>query len=217
MALASIKTADGAFADRVMALGVDNELIREGVSELATVMRLIEGLPRGFAFADLRVARGLDYYSGTVYEGVLTKFTDAPAILAGGRYDDLASRFMPRKLPGVGISFGLTRVFNYLKAQGAIDPGPSTPTQVLVAYDNDTHDGVKRAMQHCEALRSRGIVAEIFYGDKYGQMGYAGKKGIPYVLFETDNDENSFEIRDMQASEQKPVDFSSWQPAKLIR
>lgn len=210
--LAAIKTPDGSFADQVMALGIDNPLLREGVSELSTVMRLIEDLPQGFAFANLRVARGLDYYTGTVYEGTLPDYPEAPAPLAGGRYDDLASRFMARKLPGVGISFGLSRVFNYLVAQNAINPGPSTPTQVLVSYQNNTDSDMKRAMEHCKALRERGIVAEMYYGSVQEQMQYANKKGIPYVLFETDNAGNPFEIRDMRASHQMPVDFKTWEP-----
>lgn len=209
--LASIKTQDLSFADRVMALGVDNQLIRDGVEELSIVMKSLEDLPRGFAVANLSIARGLDYYSGTVYEGQMRQYPDFPAILAGGRYDNLVSRFMPRKLPGVGISFGLTRVFNFLADKKVIMPGRSTPTQVLIAHDGKDED-IRIASQLRDELRKRGVAAELFYGDLYEQMNYANRKKIPHVLFRTDNPEQPFEIKNMATGSQSVVNFQTWTP-----
>ncbi len=210
--LSSIKEYDRSFADRVMALGCDNELIRQGVEELSTVMRRLEDLPYGYAAANLSIARGLDYYSGTVFEGHIKQFPECPAILAGGRYDSLVSRFMARKLPGVGISFGLTRVFNFLADKNILQAGPQTPTKVLVAHKNNGHEDIQNAMQSRELLRARGINAEILYSDLYNQMSYANRKGIPYVLFHTENPASPHEIRDMRRSTQAAADLSVWRP-----
>ena len=211
--LASIRESDLSFADKVMALGVDNNLLREGVGELSTVLKRLEDLPQGFAVANLSIARGLDYYSGTVFEGQMKDYPEFPAVLAGGRYDNLVSRFMARKLPGVGISFGLTRVFNFLADKNVISTGPSTPTQVLIAHKDNGDEEMRRAMALRDQLREQGIVAELFYGDLYQQMNYANRKNIPYVLFETDNPAKPYEIKDMKTSEQAPVNLQEWKPA----
>jgi histidyl-tRNA synthetase len=210
--LASIKEYDGAFADRVMALGIDNDLIRQGVKELSTVMMRLEDMPKGFAVANLSIARGLDYYSGTVFEGHMKAFPEFPAILAGGRYDNLVSRFMAQRLPGVGISFGLTRVFNFLADKKLIMPGPSTPTQVLVTYNDGQDNEIKMAMQIRDRLRANGINAELFYGDRVSQMRYANEKHIPFVLFQTGEKDRPYEIKDMKTSQQRVISLHDWKP-----
>ena len=113
LALAScIRTYDLSFVEHVQALGVESDLLNEGLEELAFVMDALRMLPRGTLLADLSIARGFDYYTGTVYETKLLEFPTIGSICSGGRYEDLAGAFINRKLPGVGI---LSRPYPYLR------------------------------------------------------------------------------------------------------
>lgn len=210
--LAKVKETGVGVTEKVMALGLDTPLLREGLKELDFVMGRVGSLPKGSVVADLSIARGLDYYTGTVFEG---RFTDQPgfgAILAGGRYDNLVSNFMNRNLPGVGISFGLTRVFSKMVNEGRINPGPKTPTQALIAVTDDATRVIAR--QLADDLRGRGIATEVYQEpkEKLGkQLTYANKKGIPYVVF-PDVNGNDHEIKDMRDGSQKKFSIDAWAP-----
>ena len=104
----------------------------EGLDELAFVLTSLADLPTGTIVADLSIARGLDYYTGSVYEGKFARWPNFGSICSGGRYENLASSFIRRNLPGIGMSIGVTRIFAKLVAEGLIQTGPKSPTHVLV-------------------------------------------------------------------------------------
>ncbi len=162
--------------------GVTSDLLSEGLEELAFVMSALSDLPQGVVLADLAIARGFDYYTGTVYEGKLPDFPSLGTICSGGRYDNLAGSFINRKLPGVGFSIGLTRLFARLLAEQRVQAGPKCPTQVLVIF----YDDERRNETLCTArvLRERGFNVEVYAtaGKQGQQLRYAARKGIPYAL-----------------------------------
>ncbi|MFI6574272.1 histidine--tRNA ligase [Nocardiopsis sp. NPDC050513] len=213
LALARVRGSGADVAGKVEALGVASELLSEGLRELTFVLDELSDLPEGSVVADLSIARGLDYYTGTVYEA---SFDDDPgygSICAGGRYEDLAGQFIRRRLPGVGISIGLTRIFAKLVAEGRIRGGRVCPTDVMVV--------VPSAEQRAEALRTgallrgRGFNTEVFHSTaKVGkQIQYASKKGVPFVWFPPFGADGVHEVKDMANGEQGPADPATWRPA----
>ena len=213
LALVDIKTEDASFAERVKALGVSNDLLQKGVDELAFVLDNLKHLPEGAVKADLGIIRGLDYYTGTILE---TYFRDNTkgfgAIGSGGRYDDLAGTFIKQKLPGIGVSIGLTRLFSKMLDDGLIKPGSKSPAQVLVVLPEETrrHEAAARA----DILRKKGLNVELFHKDSKvkNQLAYAEKKNIPYVWFPPFKDGQPDEVKDMKTGEQKQADVNRWKP-----
>jgi histidyl-tRNA synthetase len=207
LGLAAIVENDGAqMAARVAALGVVHPTLAEGIEELQFVMGYLRDLPLGAVVADLSIARGLDYYTGMVYEG---KFVEDPgfgSVVAGGRYDDLASSYINKKLPGVGISLGATRLFSKLLKDGKLPQLAPSPTEVLVALPDE--DARAAAQAVAQTLRARGVNAEVYHApQKFDrQLAYAEKKQIPFVWFP-----DKGEVRDMTTREQKPADPQTWQ------
>jgi histidyl-tRNA synthetase len=204
LALGEITAPDGSFADRVRALGVSDPLLDHGLAELSEVVTAVgEHLP-GVVVADLSIARGLDYYTGTVYEIGMAGF--GLSIGGGGRYDNLASAGTDR-YPGVGISIGVTRLLGPLFGRGELTASRSVPTCVLVALpDEPARPGSRRI---AAALRRRGIPAEVApSAAKYGrQIRYAERRGIPYVWFP-----NEGEVKDIRTGDQEPADPETWTP-----
>jgi histidyl-tRNA synthetase len=202
-ALAQIKTKDSSFGNQVRTLGVQHDILDEGLSELEFVMdHLVREVPDADILADLSIARGFDYYTGTVYEG---RFTDLPgfgSVIAGGRYDDLAGSYINRRLPGVGISIGLTRIFGKMVADGMLKTGAKTPTQILVVLPSEERRAL--AAETAKTLRQRGMNVEMFHAPTKiaKQIGYASKKGIPYVWFPPFDDEQPHEVKSMASGEQ---------------
>lgn len=213
--LASIRTPDASFAERVRSLGVRSELLEEGLRELAFVLEHVAATTQGQgqAYADLAIARGFDYYTGTVYEGKFVDYPDYPSILSGGRYDDLVGSFLRRRLPGVGLSIGLTRIFAKLVKEGRITPGARCPTDVLVVQ----LPGVDRQVaRDCgRRLRARGFNVEVYHAARKvsAQMKYADRKGIPYVWFPPGEPGGAHEIKDMRSGAQQPASPDDWAPA----
>lgn len=204
--VASIATKDLSFVDQVLALGVRNEKLESGLNELQWLMQRLwdEGITE--AQVDLAVTRGLDYYTGSVYEVRWSQFPGLGSIAAGGRYDDLAGNYTNQHLPGVGLSIGFTRIFSKLLGENRLPALPPTPTQVLITWlDEDD----SKAREAARALRSRGIACEIFHesGKLTKQLNYANKKSIPYVYFDTDG-----EMKNMTSGQQGKVDLSHWSP-----
>lgn len=162
-------------------LGVcTNELYRQGVEELAAVVDGIRalGVPDTSFQIDLGIARGLDYYTGTVYETTLLNHPGIGSICSGGRYDDLASHFIDRKLPGVGISIGVTRLLSKLITAGVLKAETATTAPVLVT----SLDGARMFdyLRLASVLRDAGINAEVYLeSKKIGvQLRYANRKGF---------------------------------------
>jgi histidyl-tRNA synthetase len=155
-----------------------------GVQELQTVVEGMRslGVPEDYFEIDLSIARGLDYYTGTVYETRLTAHPDLGSICSGGRYDDLASFFTNEKLPGVGISIGLSRLVLRLLDVGVLQPGPATPAVVLVTTMDQAR--LQDYLKIGAALREGGIATEVFLerarlGD---QLRYASRKGFRFAV-----------------------------------
>ena len=183
-----------------------NELFDQGADELATVARHMAGfgVPQSHFKIDLSIARGLDYYTGTVYETIMTDYPELGSICSGGRYDDLAGYYTDKKLPGVGISIGLTRLFYVLQEQDLLSGAILTaPADVLII---PMTEDLSHAVALATSLRDAGLCAQI-YGEnkKFKQkLSYADKLGIPYVIFLGEDELKSGQItaRDMITGDQ---------------
>ena len=210
LALAEISAADGGFVDQVRALGVDHPLLQEGLQTLAEVMSAASAATRpGRVVADLSVARGLDYYTGTVYETQLVGFESWGSVAGGGRYDALASDGATT-YPGVGISVGITRLVQLLIARRGLTTTRSTPSAVLVAVTDDA--GRPRSAAVATALRARGIPCEVApKADRFGkQIRYADRRGIPYVWFPGAGDDDGDQVKDIRSGAQVPAQAPTW-------
>jgi len=186
-----------------------NEIFDKGLQELTAVVGNLGafGVPESNFAVDLTIARGLDYYTGTVYETTLLDHPEIGSVCSGGRYDDLAGYYTDKQLPGVGISIGLTRLFYVLDEQGLLNPElPSAPADALVLpMTQDTAASVALA----EALRSEGVRVQL-YGEqkKFKQkMSYADKLGVPYavLLGEDEIAAGKCSVKDMRTGEQITV------------
>ncbi|PWU62283.1 histidine--tRNA ligase [Micromonospora globispora] len=210
LALAEISAPDGSFADAVRALGVSDPLLDEGIEELTSVVETAAAHSPGLCVADLRIARGLDYYTGTVYETQLVGYERFGSICSGGRYDNLASAGNVR-FPGVGISIGVTRLLGLLFGADELSVSRSVPTCVLVAVTNE--DERPASNKVAEALRSRGIPTEVSpSAAKFGkQIRYAERRGIPYVWFPGAEGD---EVKDIRSGEQVAAAAGEWTPPR---
>lgn len=198
--------------DDIAGVGSGGALLEEGLAELAYVMGELSDLPAGSAVADLSIARGLDYYTGTVYEGTLTDAPGFGSICSGGRYDNLAGSYIRKDLPGIGMSIGLTRIFAKMVADGKIPSGPLSPAQVLVIVPSDERRA--DAVATAKTLRSRGFNVETYHAaDKLKkQLTYGSRKQIPYIWFPPFEDGKPHEVKSMVSGEQGPADPSTWTP-----
>ena len=201
LALAEIVTTDTSFVQRVEALGVEHEMLAEGLSELAQVVEGASGVDGVVVTADLRIARGLDYYTGTVFETRLAGWEHLGSICSGGRYDKLAQD-RRTTYPGVGISLGVSRLLVPL----ALSASRSVPSVVLVAVDDEGSRADSNAI--AQQLRARGIPTEVAAkADKFGkQIQYAEKRGIPYVWFPP------AAVKDIRSGDQIEADPATWTP-----
>jgi histidyl-tRNA synthetase len=217
LALAQIRATDSSFVADVLALGVVDPMLEEGLSELAAV---VDGCAdfaneRFVVEADLRIARGLDYYTGTVFETRMAGFESLGSICSGGRYDALASDGKTT-YPGVGISLGVTRLLMPLFARKKLAATRSVPSAVLVALPDDDSRG--RCDAVAQVLRSRGIPTEVAAtAAKFGkQIRYAERRGIPFVWFlGTAGEDGTIapdEVKDIRSGEQVVADAKAWAP-----
>lgn len=210
MALAAIRTTDLSFVEQVRALGVEHPLLDEGLAELEAVMQTaIAAAPQGVVLADLSIARGLDYYTGTVYETNLEGFESLGSVCSGGRYDELASDGK-NTYPGVGVSVGVSRVMAVLLRDGIADVTRGVPTCVLIAVGDEAQRAESNAL--ASALRARGISVEVSpSAAKFGkQIKYADRREIPFVWFV--QDDGSHQVKDIRSGDQVDADPSTWTP-----
>jgi histidyl-tRNA synthetase len=212
LSLAEIRTPDASFADAVRALGVTHPLLDEGLAELTEVVETAAAHAPGLCVADLRVARGLDYYTGTVYETQMAGYERFGSICSGGRYDNLATAGEAR-FPGVGISIGVTRMLGLLFGANALSVSRSVPTCVLVALPAE--DRRADCNWIAEQLRRRGIATEVSpSAAKYGrQIRYAERRGIPYVWF-PGADGGPDEVKDIRSGDQVAAAAGEWTPPR---
>jgi histidyl-tRNA synthetase len=212
LALAEISTPDTAFVEQVRALGVEHELLDTGLEGLAEVIDGCTGFvtDRFRVEASLSLARGLDYYTGTVFEIYMTGFEFLKSVGGGGRYDALASDGRTT-YPGVGISFGISRTLVPLLNRGLVTASRSVPSAVLVALPGEADRSACDAI--AARLRARGIPTEVAASaQKYGrQIRYAERRGIPFVWFLA-GDDRPHEVKDIRSGDQVEADPDSWQP-----
>jgi len=210
--LAEIRSSDTSFVERVRALGVVNDLLDEGLEELAAVVAGCSSVAsdRFVVEADLRVARGLDYYTGTVFETVMEGFESLGSICSGGRYDALASDGRTT-YPGVGISFGVSRTLVPLIQRGLLTSDRRVPSMVLVALPDEESRPASDAI--AQRLRARGIPTEVAAAaQKFGkQIRYAERRGIPFVWF-PGTDGEADQVKDIRSGAQAEADADAWQP-----
>ncbi|HEX3298226.1 MAG TPA: histidine--tRNA ligase [Nocardioides sp.] len=211
LALAEISAEDASFVDVVRALGVQDPLLDEGLAELVAVVETAREHNPGLLVADLRIARGLDYYTGTVYETQLRGYERFGSICSGGRYDNLASSGEDR-YPGVGISIGVSRMLGLLFGAAALTVSRPVPTCVLVALPAD--DRRSECDRVAAALRRRGIPTEVSpSADKFGkQIRFAERRGIPFVWFPATETGASDQVKDIRSGDQVDADTATWTP-----
>ncbi|MGH8928603.1 MAG: histidine--tRNA ligase [Acidimicrobiia bacterium] len=200
---------------RLEALSIGHPLIETGVAELREVFELLtaQGLHSDTYALDLSIARGLDYYTGTVYETVLDEHPDLGSICSGGRYDDLASHFTSSRLPGVGISIGLTRLFAQLRSLGLAGVEESS-VKVLVALLDDA--GLTQNLAIAARLREAGVNTEaVLEPSKLAsQLKYADRSGIPFAVIvgEDERARAKVLVRDMGSKHQEEIPVNDLVP-----
>lgn len=206
-----IKGKAGEIVDSLRAMKVENELFNSGVGELSEVCGYVGsfGIPEENYTVDLTIARGLDYYTGTIYETILNDYPSIGSVCSGGRYDNLAQNYTEKKLPGVGISIGLTRLFYQLREADIIkSENKSTPTVLLVI---PMQEAMSKALEISTRTRMNGIPTEVYLNE--GKMGkkfsYADKLGIPYVMVigEDEIKTGQYKLKDMKTGGQETMDI----------
>ena len=188
-----------------------NKVFDEGLDQLNTVVKYLSafGVPAENFAVDLTIARGLDYYTGTVYETTLLDHPEIGSVCSGGRYDNLAAYYTDRQLPGVGISIGLTRLFYVLGEQGLLNPDlPTAPADVLILPMTAE---LSPAVTLATRLRAAGVRTQLYTEQKKfkAKMSYADKLGVPYVVFLGDDEiaGNVVACKDMTSGEQTTLPF----------
>lgn len=189
-------------------------LLKTGLEELVSVLRQLIHLPEGSVIADLGIVRGLDYYTGTVYE---TQLLDVPefsgSVCSGGRYDNLAGSYINKHLPGVGISIGFSRLFDVIRQTRPelLGIGPKGPAHVMMCVpENETDRAL--AYEAARTLRKNGVNVEMYHAPKKmgDQLKYASKKLVPYVWMIRDG---KHEVKDMSVQTQSEADPKTWMPS----
>lgn len=204
--LAGISAEDESFADQVRALGHRSALLDEGLEELTRVVAAGARHMPGILVADLSIARGLDYYTGTVYETTFVGHEGLGSVASGGRYDSLVSDGK-RTYPGVGMSIGISRIMSRILGENLVTATRPVPTAVLVAVTDEETRVASEAV--ARTLRSRGIPTEVSpTAEKFGkQIRYADRRAIPYVWFP-----QTGEVKDIRSGTQVAADPHRWEP-----
>lgn len=201
-------------------LPVSNETFKTGVSELETVLKGVAdlGVPAENYSVDLSIARGLDYYTGTIYETTINAYPEMGSVCSGGRYDDLATFYTDKKLPGVGISIGLTRLFDQFSDRNLISFGRKNPADILIIPMDAAQK--KTAFEISALLRQANLKCDVFMEDKKfkAKMNYANKTAVPFIgiLGEDEVNNNSIVIKNMTTGEQLTVGIKN-APETLLK
>ena len=208
----SIKGYNDTILKQLEELVINNDVFQEGLDELKTVVKYLRlfGVPESNFALDLTIARGLDYYTGTVYETLLDQYPSIGSVCSGGRYDDLATYYTKQKLPGVGISIGLTRLFYQLMEAEIINADEGSLTKVMIIpMEGYIEEGIKLASN----LRENDIFTQVYLEEtKLGKkFNYADKLGIPYVIVigEEEKTTGLYTLRNMKTGEEVQYDSKS--------
>lgn len=190
---------------------VSDPLLDEGLQDLERILSLLPSDMIERIEIDFSLARGLAYYTGLIVEVKFLEYPEYGSVGGGGRYEDLTTNFLRQKLPGVGVSIGITRIMDLVIQRELHRSSERTPSQVLVAVYDEQQRGMYN--RHAETLRRNGIATEVFLtAPKLGkQIEYAEKKGIPYILFV--QDDGRLEMKRMADKQQVAVtDLAGWRP-----
>ena len=213
MAFMAIKGSNAQVLSALEGYRGRSEVFDQGLDELAVVVKYLSafGVPEDHFRIDLTIARGLDYYTGTVYETSLLDHPEIGSVCSGGRYDDLAEYYTDKPLPGVGISIGLTRLFYVLSEQGMLNEDlPTAPCDVLVL---PMTEDLSPAVSFATACRAAGVRAQLYTEPKKFKvkMAYADRIGVPYVAFlgEDEIANGAVSLKDMASGEQDTVPLAA--------
>ena len=193
---------------KLQELGFINELFLQGLVELSEVIKNVRlfGVPDTNFKVDLTIARGLDYYTGTVYETFLNDYRELGSICSGGRYDNLAEFYTDRKMPGVGVSIGLTRLYSKLRELDIIENNQKSISKVLVVSMLDNND---RAIEVGAMLRKNDINTDVYLENKKikAKFKYANRLNVPYVAIigEEEEENGTVSLKNMETGDQKEV------------
>ena len=192
----------------------------EGLAELEQVVKYIRvfGVPDTHFKIDLTIARGLDYYTGTVYETFLNDYKEIGSVCSGGRYENLAGYYTDQKLPGVGISIGLTRLFYKLNELQLIKSDKYSMSDILII---PMLEDMTVAIQLTSNLRKEGINTEVYLNDKKlkAKLKYADKLKIPYVVVigEDEINTNTVKIKNMNTGDETAVELDAKKICEIIK
>ena len=205
--------------DKLEALKIENEVYKQGVSELKDVVKYVRmfGIPENNFTVDLTIARGLDYYTGTVYETFLNDYRELGSVCSGGRYENLAENYTDKKLPGVGVSIGLTRLFYKLNELNIIKADKKSISDILIIpMTKNIQVPIKLATE----LRKLKVNTEIYLNNKKikAKMKYANKLEIPYVIVIGDDEISSgkIKVKNMETGEELQCDIDASKIKELI-
>lgn len=201
-------------------LGILNEMFTQGLEELKQVVKYIRifGVPDTHFKIDLTIARGLDYYTGTVYETFLNDYKELGSVCSGGRYENLAEYYTDKKLPGVGISIGLTRLFYKLNELQLIKTDKYSMSDILII---PMAEDMTKSIELASDLRKEGINTEVYLNDKKlkAKFKYADKLKIPYVVVigEDEISSNTVKVKNMETGEETPTELDAKKICEVIK
>ena len=205
--------------DKLEALKIENEVYKQGVSELKDVVKYVRmfGIPENNFTVDLTIARGLDYYTGTVYETFLNDYRELGSVCSGGRYENLAENYTDKKLPGVGVSIGLTRLFYKLNELNIIKADKKSISDILII---PMTENIQVPIKLATELRKLKVNTEIYLNNKKikAKMKYANKLEIPYVIVIGDDEISSgkIKVKNMETGEEVQCDIDASKIKELI-
>ncbi len=204
----NIKGTNDEIISLLEGLNIENETFNKGLEEVKQVLDMVKiSVPEDYYVIDLTIARGLDYYTGTIYETTLNDYPSLGSICSGGRYDNLTDYYIDKPLSGVGISIGLTRLFYQLKEAKIISSSSKTLTKVLVIPFQK--ENLIYAKEVASYLRDENIICDVYYEDKNlkQKLKYANRLGIPYVciLGEDEEKQGLVTIKNMETGMQNRV------------
>ena len=205
----SIDGSNSAIIDRLKSLKVESDMFTQGVSELETLISSLRrmGVPESRYRLDLKIARGLDYYTGTVYETVLDEHPEVGSVCSGGRFDDLAGLYTKTKLPGIGVSIGLTRLFYKLREAGIIEPRRQSPADVMIMPIST--EQIDYSLEVSRLLREAGVAALLYTepNSMKAKLRYANRMGYSRVLILGENEAGSstVAVKDMESGQTSSV------------
>lgn len=190
----------------------NNETFKEGVASLTELVSNIRnfGVSDDYFILDLTIARGLDYYTGTVYETCLDDYPSLGSVCSGGRYDNLTKYYTDCDLQGIGISIGITRLFSKLKEMGiATSKRKSLLNALIIPFDSDCID---YAIRVSEVLRENNVICDVYYENKgfKQKMKYANRLGVPYIIIlgSDEKKDNLVTVKNMETGSQETIDFA---------